>query len=87
MRVFTKEELEKYDGSNGTAYIACYGNVYDVSNSYHWRKGVHHVTHRAGHDLSAALELAPHGLDLLQRFPIVGKLLDLGLRQGNNAHT
>jgi predicted heme/steroid binding protein len=75
MRVITKEELKKYDGSKGAAYIACYGNVHDVSNSYHWRKGAHHVTHRAGQELPAALEQAPHGFDLLKRFPIVGKLV------------
>ena len=76
MRVFTKKELEKYDGSNSITYIACYGKVYDVSNSYHWRKGLHHVTHKAGHDLSAAIKSAPHGLDLLNKFPIVGELLE-----------
>jgi len=41
MEVFIQEELRKYDESNGIAYIACYGRVHDVSDSYHWRKGVH----------------------------------------------
>jgi len=34
-----KEELKKYDGSNGLAYIAIDGKVYGVSQSFHW-KGV-----------------------------------------------
>ena len=76
MRVFTREELRKYDGSNGIAYVACKAKVYDVSSSYHWRKGVHHAMHSAGHDLTSALGRAPHGLDLLQKFPIVGELAD-----------
>jgi predicted heme/steroid binding protein len=75
MRVFTAEQLKRYDGKNGVAYIAYRGKVYDVSASYHWRKGAHHAAHRAGYDLTGASEQAPHDLDLLDRFPIVGKLV------------
>jgi predicted heme/steroid binding protein len=75
MKVFTTEELQKYNGSSGTAYVACYGKVYDVSDSYHWRKGVHHVSHHAGCDLTDALESAPHGFSLLEKFPIVGEMV------------
>ena len=76
MRVFTREELSKYDGSDGIAYIAYGGKVYDVSQSFLWRMGVHQVRHRAGSDLTEALEEAPHGPDLLDKFPMVGELLD-----------
>jgi len=76
MRVFTKEELRKYDGSSGIAYVAYRGKVYDVSHSFHWKKGVHQVTHYAGRDLTKALEKAPHGSDMLDRFPVLGELLD-----------
>jgi len=75
MRIFTEEELREYDGRNGVTYIAYGGKVYDVSVSYHWRKGSHHVMHCAGCDLTEALEQAPHGLSLLEKFPIVGELL------------
>lgn len=75
MRVFTEDKLKKYDGKNGIAYIAYRGKVYDVSASYHWRKGIHHAAHRAGCDLTGALEQAPHGPALLKKFPIVGKLV------------
>ena len=78
MRVFTKQELRQYDGSNGVAYVAYSGKVYDVSGSYHWRTGVHHVRHRAGSDLTEALEQAPHDIHLLEKFPIIGELLDVG---------
>ncbi len=75
MRQFTKEELARYDGKEGRpAYIACNGKVYDVSKSFLWQKGNHQVLHRAGADLTKALKQAPHGKDLLERFPVVGTL-------------
>jgi predicted heme/steroid binding protein len=77
MRTFTKEELAGYDGSRGMAYVACEGKVYDVSQSFLWQKGKHQVIHRAGADLTEALKRAPHGSELLERFPVVGRLVDL----------
>jgi predicted heme/steroid binding protein len=76
VRTFTKGELRKYDGSNGVAFIAFEGRVYDVSESFHWKRGVHQVMHRAGYDLNEALKRAPHGPDMLDRFPVVGELSD-----------
>ncbi|MDP3879894.1 MAG: cytochrome b5 domain-containing protein [Dehalococcoidales bacterium] len=75
MRTFTREELKKYDGSSGIIYTAYHGKVYDVSSSYHWRKGTHQVMHRAGSDLTEALEQAPHDAGLLEKFPVVGELV------------
>jgi predicted heme/steroid binding protein len=77
MRIFTREELKRYDGKGGPAYIAYSGKVYDVSQSFHWKKGKHHVTHRAGCDLTEALKKAPHSADMLEKFPTVGELVDL----------
>lgn len=75
MRTFTREELSHYTGKNGTpAYIACNGKVYDVSSSFLWRDGKHQVIHNAGVDLTDSLEEAPHGADILERFPVVGTL-------------
>jgi predicted heme/steroid binding protein len=76
MKVFTIEELKKYDGSQGIAYIAYKGKVYDVSQSFQWKKGVHQIRHHAGLDLTAALKQAPHTPDSLFKFPVVGKLAD-----------
>jgi len=81
MRIFTKEELKKYDGRNGLVYVAYGGKVYDVSPSFLWKKGVHQVIHKAGCDLTEALKQAPHGADMLERFRIVGELLDLQASQ------
>jgi predicted heme/steroid binding protein len=76
MRLFTREELQKYDGSDGSAYVAYQGKVYDVSGSFLWKKGAHQVTHHAGRDLTEALGQAPHGPEMLERFPMVGVLRD-----------
>ena len=74
MRTFTSQELRKYDGTKGTAYVAYAGKVYDVSQSYQWQRGVHQIRHHAGRDLTQALKQAPHSPDLLFKFPVVGKL-------------
>ena len=75
MRKFTLEELKKYDGRDGVAYVAYMGKVYDVSNSYHWKKGIHQVMHRAGTDLTGEFKRAPHSPELLDRFPVIGELV------------
>lgn len=76
MREFTLGELARYDGGSGfPAYVAYRGHVYDVSASFLWRGGRHQATHQAGTELTAALETAPHGSDLIERFPVVGTLV------------
>lgn len=75
MKEFTQEELAQYNGKNGRpACIAYKGKVYDVSSSFLWKDNKHQVLHNAGTDLSAAMEQAPHGDDVLDRFPVVGVL-------------
>jgi len=75
MREFTEDELAQYDGKDGTpAFVAYNGKVYDVSNSFHWRNGKHHAMHSAGMDLTDSLKQTPHGADLLERVPVVGRL-------------
>lgn len=74
-RRITRTELSQFNGKNGTrTYIAFRGRVYDVTGSFHWKNGKHWVTHLAGQDLTPELSKAPHGVDMLDRFPIVGKL-------------
>jgi len=76
MREFTTDELARYDGRAGAAaYIACNGKVYDVSGSFLWQQGRHQALHQAGADLTPGLTKAPHGADLLERFPVVGSLV------------
>ena len=73
MKSFNNEGLAQYNGNNGTSsYIAYNGKVYDVSSSVLWRNGRHQVLHNAGLDLTNSLEQAPHGADMLERFPVVG---------------
>jgi len=77
MRKFTKKELAQYDGKEGTrTYVAYKGKVYDVSQSFLWQDGRHQVLHTAGTDLTHALAKAPHGPELLKKFPVVGILED-----------
>lgn len=74
MKIFTSEELAKYNGKGGqSCYIAYNGLVYDVTGSYHWKNGEHWVLHKAGKDLTDELIDAPHFDDLLEKFEIVGR--------------
>lgn len=76
-RRYRKKELYRYNGQNGApAFIAFEGKVYDVSQSFLWQHGRHQVLHAAGTDLTDALAQAPHGADLLERFPVVGTLVE-----------
>ena len=75
MKKFNEQELAQYDGKNGTlSFIAFRGKIYDVSSSFLWKQGVHQVFHNAGRDLTDSIEEAPHGVDLLEKFPIAGTL-------------
>ncbi len=80
MKVFTKEEVAQYNGKNGNpAYVIYKGKVYDVSASFLWKDGTHQVLHSAGVDLTNAMEQAPHGGDVLEKFPVVGILHGAGM--------
>lgn len=71
----TQEELAAYDGRAGApAYVAYEGRIYDVTASKIWRQGRHWARHQAGADLTSALTGAPHGAELLERYPVVGVL-------------
>ena len=73
---FTLEELSKFDGRNGNpAYMGYKGKVYDVSESSFWLSGDHLGAHQAGKDLTAELDLAPHGPENLDRVKLVGDLV------------
>jgi predicted heme/steroid binding protein len=75
MRRFTRQELIRFNGRHGApAYIAYRGRVYDVTTSFLWRSGRHQARHDAGQDCTSFLKDAPHGPELLQRYPQVGYL-------------
>lgn len=78
MKEFSKEELARYNGKSGSpAYVAYKGKVYDISDSFLWKDGSHQVLHNAGEDLTDVMKQAPHGGDVLEKFPVVGTLLTL----------
>jgi predicted heme/steroid binding protein len=77
MKVFSPGELAEYDGvKKKQIYFAFRGKVYDASGSFLWKGGKHQVLHKAGWDLTGELESAPHGMDLLERLPVIGTLAD-----------
>jgi predicted heme/steroid binding protein len=66
-RVFTVQELRRYNGDDGPMYIAHQGLVYDVSDSPKWRTGLHENLHFPGQDLTSEFPEAPHGLEVFNR--------------------
>jgi predicted heme/steroid binding protein/uncharacterized membrane protein len=73
MKEFDLTELAEYDGQDGRpAYFVYQGKVYDVTDSRLWKIGIHMRRHRAGSDLTTDLQAAPHGMDVLERYPQIG---------------
>ncbi|WDC84113.1 cytochrome b5 domain-containing protein [Caloramator sp. mosi_1] len=73
--VLTKEELLKFDGSNGNpAYVAIDGIIYDVTNNRTWLDGVHFGL-VAGRDLTEEMNSCHENKEtLLLKLTPVGKL-------------
>ena len=75
MKEITSEELVQCNGKDRSpVYVALEGKVYDVSNSRLWSKGLHMNRHPSGKDLSGEIVAAPHGPEVLERYPQVGVL-------------
>jgi predicted heme/steroid binding protein/uncharacterized membrane protein len=73
VKAYDLNEIAKCDGSNGNpVYIVHKGRVYDVSNSKLWKSGLHMKRHHAGRDLTTDIQAAPHGTEVLERYPQVG---------------
>jgi predicted heme/steroid binding protein len=69
------EELKGMNGKDGNpVYVAFGGKVYDVSQSPRWNTGVHMGRHASGQDLTKEMEAAPHGPEVLEKFPQIGTL-------------
>ena len=77
MRELTPTELARFNGrGDAPAYIAFQGKVYDVSRSFLWQEGRHQVVHMAGKDLTGELNAASHGPAMLERVPLIGRLVE-----------
>jgi predicted heme/steroid binding protein/uncharacterized membrane protein len=75
MKEFTSEELVTFNGKDGNpVYIAYQEKVYDVSKSPLWSTGLHMNRHPSGKNLSGEISAAPHGPEVLERYPQVGIL-------------
>ncbi len=75
MKEFDLEELSEFNGENGKpVYIAHRGKVIDVSNSKLWKNGLHMKRHHGGGDLTTDVQAAPHGAEVLEKYPQVGLL-------------
>lgn len=70
------DDLTNFNGTGDrNAFFAYKGKIYDVSQSPHWKDGVHFSKHSAGTDLTGALKNAPHGEEKVLEMPRVGKLI------------
>lgn len=75
----TVDELARCDGREGRpALFAFDGSIYDATGSRLWKQGSHMGRHQAGGDLTEVLSQAPHGVEVLTRLTIVGRLTAAG---------
>ena len=79
MKEIDPDALKQFDGKEGNpVYLAHKGKVYDVSASKLWKGGIHMMRHHAGNDLTTDIQAAPHGTEMLERYPQVGVLKNGG---------
>ena len=74
MMKITKKDLKIKNGKNGKILIAYRNKIYNVSSSDMFKFSLH-FNHEAGYDLTDFLSEAPHGEEVLKKFPVVGQLI------------
>jgi len=74
MMKLTKKELKIKNGKNGKILIAYKNKIYEVSKSELFKFSIH-FNHEAGNDLTEYIKDAPHGDEVLDKFPVVGELM------------
>lgn len=76
MKRFDADSLSQFDGENGRpVYVAYQERVIDVTASKLWKTGTHMKRHHSGRDLTTDIKAAPHGIDVLDRYPRVGEFV------------
>jgi predicted heme/steroid binding protein len=76
LKPFSLDELRTFDGTEGKPiYVAYKGKVYDLSKSPLFQGEKRMRCHVAGKDLTKDIDVAPHGEDLIFKFPLVGKMI------------
>jgi predicted heme/steroid binding protein/uncharacterized membrane protein len=77
MEEMDRAHLSKCNGRDGNPiYIAHEGKIYDVSASKLWAGGLHMKRHVAGKDQTTDIQAAPHGPEVLDRYPQLGVLME-----------
>lgn len=75
-KVFTMDELIKYDGTNGNpAYVAVGGVVYDVTNNPAWAAG-NHFGLKSGGNYTDEFAACHANQDILSKLKQIGRLQD-----------
>lgn len=82
-KYFTREELQKYDGKEGgPTYLIFKGKIYDITSSQLWINGTHMDIHNSREALETTIKEAPHGEEVLSRFPMIGELREAAPPEG-----
>jgi len=75
MKELLPEEMASFNGKDGKpVYVAFQGRIYDVTQSRLWATGSHMKRHPSGRDLTGEISAAPHGPEILERYPQVAVL-------------
>ena len=73
-RLFTSDELSRYNGRNGNpAYVAVNGIVYDITSNAAWG-GATHFGLTAGTDATSQFASCHAGQPILSKLKVVGKM-------------
>ncbi|MFK7972548.1 MAG: cytochrome b5 [Bacteroidia bacterium] len=74
MPIISRSQLASRNGvDRDMIWIAYKGIVYEVTESRHWRNGIHYG-HWSGQELDDELAEAPHAEEVFKRFKAVGRL-------------
>jgi predicted heme/steroid binding protein/uncharacterized membrane protein len=75
MKELEVKDLSSNNGEGGNpVWVACDGKVFDLSTSPLWAGGSHMGSHTAGGDLTGEIDAAPHGREMLEKYPQIGFL-------------